>query len=669
MDFFAHQEAARRATARLVVYFALAVVTIVIAVYLVTWMSLVAYAIKADEEPPLLWEPTRFVVIALLTLGAILAGSLYKIAELRGGGGALASMLGGRAIDPATKEPVERRLLNVVEEMALASGVPVPEVWVLDNEKGINAFAAGFSPQDAVIGVTDGTLRMLSRDELQGVLAHEFSHLLNGDMRLNLRLIGLLHGILVLALIGYTILRSLGRSRARGKKGGAALLAIALFSVTLILVGYVGVVFGRMIKSALSRQREFLADAAAVQFTRNPVGLSGALQKIGGYRADSRLSTAKAEEASHLFFSNALARGASAAFATHPPLDERIRRIDPSWKGGYPKVDYPARGAEEEFPASAAERSTALLGMAVAVATTPAAESIEDASSALAPDEQDDLRVTPEGLATSVGTLSEEHLAYAARLLESLPERLRAEAHEPDGAQAIVFALLLDRDLDARESQLGLLQGFTSRAAFVRTLALQESVAACPPEARLPLVDLALPALGRLPLGRYQAFSSTIDALIASDRRVELFELVLKRLLQSHLARHFEPRPLPAANYYKLDALGRQCSVLLSALADSGHAGHDEDAGRAFARAAAELPGTPGLVHLPPGTCALGDVDRALADLKRTTPKLKRVLLRAAAAAVISDGRVTLAEGELLRAIADALGCPVPPFLPGQVVA
>ena len=323
MDFFQSQEAARRKTSTLIVYFVLAVLAMIASVYLAG----VAIVFATGDMPlEKCWNPRFFCVVSLFTLGVVLCGSLYKIATLRGGGESVARMLGGRLLEPARATPPELRLLNVVEEMAIASGTPVPPVYLME-EPGINAFAAGFTPADAVVGVTRGAVERLSRDQLQGVIAHEFSHILNGDMRLNIRLMGFIFGILCLSLFGRILMRT------RGKKNPLPLFGIALF-----IVGSLGVFFGKLIKSAVSRQREFLADASAVQFTRNPDGIAGALKKIGGLALGSRLQSPEAESASHMFFANGLGRGFVALMATHPPLTERIRRIDPSFTGEFPKV-------------------------------------------------------------------------------------------------------------------------------------------------------------------------------------------------------------------------------------------------------------------------------------------------------------------------------------------
>src|SRR5262245_48960742 len=287
-NFFDQQDAARRQTGRLVFYFVMAVVAIILAVHLAVTAAFLVAEDHGGDLPRALLDPGRLIAVATIVVVVIGAGSLYKIAALQEGGAAVARLLGGRLIDPTAAEPTERRLLNVVEEMALASGTPVPPVYVLDAEPGINAFAAGFAPGDAVVSVSRGCLDHLSRDELQGVVAHEFSHILNGDMRLNLRLMGLLYGILLLSVIGELLMRVAGnssssrRSRDDRDSKDSSWLAFFLVGVALMIIGSVGVFFGRLIKCAVSRQREFLADASAVQFTRNPAGMAGALKKIRG---------------------------------------------------------------------------------------------------------------------------------------------------------------------------------------------------------------------------------------------------------------------------------------------------------------------------------------------------------------------------------------------------
>ena len=330
MDFFAQQARAKKHTKLLVVYFVIAVVCIIASVYIAS--LLIFYGNQSRQQEGVipgelvLWNPQLFAYAVLGTLGVVGLGTLYKTVALSKGGSAVAESLGGRLVDPNTTDPDERRLRNVIEEMAIAAGVTVPAIYVLDDEKGINAFAAGHTQGDAAIGVTRGCMALLDRDELQGVIGHEFSHILNGDMRLNLRIMGVIFGIVCLAVIGRVLIYSRGR-------GGRDKNPLMLLGLALIVIGAIGIFFARLIQSALSRQREFLADASSVQFTRNPAGLSQALQKIGG--VGSKVEAVHAGEASHMFFGNGLGKPFLGIMATHPPLTKRILAIDPNWDGNF----------------------------------------------------------------------------------------------------------------------------------------------------------------------------------------------------------------------------------------------------------------------------------------------------------------------------------------------
>ncbi len=658
MDFFSNQDAARRTSRRLVVLFALAVVSIVVGVYLAVVLLVFGAQVHSGAGHGGLFNPRLFFLVAAATLVVIAGGTLFKTWQLSSGGSAVASLLGGRPLDPNTTRADERRLLNVVEEMAIASGTPVPEVYVLENERSINAFAAGLTREDAVIAVTEGTLALLSRDQLQGVVAHEFSHLLNGDMRLNVRLMGLVYGILVLSMIGYFIMRTgaFGRSAPRRGKGGG-LAGVVFFGMALYAIGWIGVFFGRLIKAAVSRQHEFLADASAVQFTRNPQGIAGALEKIGGYSAGSLIQSHRAEEASHLFFADGLKKGLFAVTATHPPLEERIRRIDPSWDGSYPPVEWPrAPAAARAATAGPAARMATLAGAAVlgASAATGAASGAAGAAAASA---------APGAVAARVGTVDIEHLTYAARLKERIPEALLDAAREPSGARALVFALLLDRRGEVRSRQLAELSAAAEPPVLAETETLAGELARCPGEVRLPLAGLALPALRRISPEQYRDFRQATKALAEADGRIDLFEYALHRMLLRHLDVRFGG-PKPArVEYYSLRALGPECSRVLSILAHAGQADPD-DARRAFDAAAAELADTRAeLAFLERSECGLKEVDQALDRLSQVAPPHQRRLLRAAVVAVGFDGEVTEEEAELLRAVADGLGLPVPPFL------
>lgn len=653
MDFFQHQDEARRSTRWLVFYFVLAVIAIVFSIHFA--ISGVLFFGSGAHENPMAgfnwFDLDRFVVFAGGTLLIITMASLYKILSLSGGGATVARLLGGRPIDPNTSDPLERRVVNVVEEMAIASGTPVPTVYVMDGENSINAFAAGFAPQDAVIGVTRGTLELLDRDELQGVIAHEFSHIFNGDMRLNLRLMGVLHGILVIALIGYFILRVTVRATGRSRRGGGAAAALPLVGLILVVIGYVGVFFGRVIKSAVSRQREFLADASAVQFTRNPSGIANALKKIGGVSQGSTIMSPNAEQASHFFFSDgkygsvSRALGASSAFgflATHPPLKDRIRRVDKSWNGQF-------------------------------LAATPnslAAAAAEDQAKAEPDARQQEasklFTALPAVMIAAIGTLDQAHLAYAKKMMAQIPDLVRKAIHEPSGARAVVLALLTDQNMEIRAKQVQYVRD-TGNVAFVKeTEQMIAILQLAPKEARLPLIDLALPALKRLSPAQYQEFKLLVDQFVRADNQIDLFEYTLMHILQRHLAPAFKKTKPAGVHYYSLNALQKPVSKLLSSIAHAGH-GDEPTARKAFEHGAEELDGVT-LTFFPLTEAGLTGVRDALEKVEKVSPKLKKDLMRAFIASVAYDGKVTVNEGELLRAIADAMGLPMPPFLPGQEV-
>jgi Zn-dependent protease with chaperone function len=640
MDFFQNQEVARKRTGLLIVFFGLAVLLIVVTVYLAIAMILHWADPSARSDQPLslvgLWDPQLFGTVALGTASLIGGGSLYRIASLAGGGRTVAELLGGRLLHPQTTDPDERKILNVVEEMAIAAGTPVPPVYLLETEDGINAFAAGHSPNDAVIGVTRGCVRTLSRDELQGVVAHEFSHILNGDMRLDLRLMGVLFGILLIGLAGYMLLRSTASVRFESgdrdgeRRGGNPLPLIGL---ALYVIGYVGVFFANLIKSAVSRQREFLADASAVQFTRNPDGIAGALKKIGALAEGSTIREPRAEEASHMFFGNA--GGAGQLFgllATHPPLVERIRRIDPSFDGDFSKVRL-------EPPGDWAAPARAPRPRARAFAFNPA-----------------------EAVAR-IGTIAAPQLLYAEGLLQDMPRTLAQNVQDPLGAQAVVFALLLDPGDAVRQQQIGWLQRNVHPALVRLMWTIVPEAQRLAPEARLPLVELAVPALRQMSRAQVHDFLAGVKTLVEADHKLTLFEYALQRLLLRHLVAYFLERTPPPPRYTTVVPLVKPTEVVLSALARGGESAPDR-AARAFA-AGVEALGWPGarMELSPEETTDLTRLDAALRTLDAASRPLKKQILLACAACVGFDGRVTVEEGELLRAISDSIDCPMPPLI------
>jgi Zn-dependent protease with chaperone function len=524
----------------------------------------------------------------------------------------------------------ERRLLNVVEEMALASGTSVPPVYVLD-DVGINAFAAGLTPQDAVIGITRGAICQLSRDELQGVIAHEFSHIFHGDMRLNTRLVSVLHGILLLGLIGGFLLRSSGRgSRSSRDNSVAIVLAIG---VTLWVLGYAGTFFGNLIKAAVSRQREFLADASAVQYTRNPDSIAGALKKIGGNLYGSQLQAGHAAEFSHMYFAAGISQALEGMLATHPPLDQRILRITPGWDGRYPHV---------------AEISTAAPG----AGGSDSAAKLYDAS-AFVPG------LSPASASEAIGAIGDPqapHLLAARSTLAHLDIALSDAAHSCNGAQALLYGMLLDPVEAQAAQQLQLLQPRIAAEVAAQLEQLREPLRRLAPGMRLSLLDLAMPALKQLAADQFAALKANLALLIRADGRVALLEWTLLRIVERNVE-----GVRTQTSRYQLQDLAAETRVVLSLLARAG--GVDGSAAQfAFKHAGSELP-FPLEQLLPTSASGLSALEPALRRLSLLWPLQKPQLLKAMARCIEHDGQISAEEAELMRAVADILDCPMPPLL------
>ncbi len=630
-DFFERQEVARKKTALLIGLFFLAIVLIVLAVYVVlNGLYFVFLVYNARHVVHFdFWDPTRFVVICLIVVAGIVGGTLYKINKLKGGGYRVAMLLGGRRVTRNTKDLNEKKFLNVVEEMAIASGVPVPVAYVMDNESGINAFAAGYGIEDAVVCVTRGCITLLNREELQAVVAHEFSHIFNADTAMNIRLMGWLHGILVISLSGQGLLRSLRYVRGRGWLG------IALLGSVLYVLGYIGLFFGKIIKSAVSRQREFLADASAVQFTRNPHGLAGALKKIGGITFGPVLAHPRAAEASHMFICDGLGGNVFGFMATHPPLVDRIRRLEPRFNGVFPKVK--AMPAAEEKPKTAPLRRRAVGG----IVTGAMAVAILD----------------------SIGAPMEEHAQAARSLLEEVPEPVRTATQEPAGARALIYVMLLDKDEEVRKRQIDILKEFTTPDAFAEADTIACYLPSIPPRLRLPLVDLSVPALKTLTKEEYERFKDVIKRLTEADGKISLFEFVLGRVLIRHLDALFVKPKKKITQIYGLRGVAPECSQVLSALARAAQKG-EEESRRAFEKGRKILTGTGVVIKfISAEECTLQGLDRALERLSGASPLIKKKLMAACLETVTFDKEIEEEEAELFRAVGVSLGVPVPPWL------
>jgi len=646
VNFFDAQDHARRSSRRLVVAYIAATIAIVLGVTAIVAFALFNFSMR-DYDPTLgqfIREQAPVLLgTGLITTLVIFGASAYKTSRLSAGGGRVAVDMGGTQVPANVQDPLRRRLRNVVEEMAIASGVPVPEIYVLEEEQGINAFAAGFSPSDAAIAVTRGTLELLDRDELQGVIAHEFSHILNGDMKLNIRLMGVLFGIIALGLVGRLVFRGSYYTSIVSSRRDRSHPAVMVIGLGLVILGAIGVFFARIIKAGVSRQREFLADASAVQFTRQTDGIANALKKIGGYSEGSAINATDPEEVSHMLFgSGASLRG---MFATHPPLVERIQALDPGFsEADFPRVDPRQRPVEtvtESRHAAFAGNATAPISSNTSIELT-------------------------ETIADSVGQPTNEHVEFAKKLRRSISENLYDAAHSSDLLYLLAVALVLDRSGRVTDRQFTLVQEQLGqqRAQFVRRY--YEELLAVGAEYRLPLLEIAFPALKLRPVQEISYLLSLTARLIEVDGEIDLFEFCFYRIMMSNLDRAIDPSGKRSAYRSKRRELRSASLDLLRVLADYGHdTGKDRIA--AFKAGQATL-----------GAWALDEdikfdrdytvsiLNRSLDVLTGLNSKGQASLLRAISATARHDGKLTIPEAELIRAVCSTLDYPLPPILVQQ---
>jgi Zn-dependent protease with chaperone function len=637
MDFFAQQARVRGSSRRLVVLFVLAVIAIVAAIDVVVWFTM--------GHRPVDGEPAASNLPLLLASSvAVLAGiglsSLFRIMSLSGGGSKVAESVGAAPVPPDTRDPSLRRLRNVIEEVAIAAGVPVPDIYLMADEPGINAFAAGYSASDAAVCVTQGCLDNLTRDELQGVIAHEFSHVLNGDMRLNIRLMGLLFGILVLAIVGRKVIWFGGGRSSRRDGGGGQVWMIGL---ALIVVGYIGYFFARLIQAAVARSRESLADASAVQFTRQTDGIAGALKKIAILSEGSALQVANKQEVAHMLFGEA--GKFSALFATHPPLLQRIRALEP----GFREEELTRlavslqRAAQAQSAAPAPSEPTAPLGVPGMDMPPPLPAVVGAAVLAQA----------------AGGAAASTRFQRAAAVHQAIPVALTAAVQQPESALTVVLALAMSAQAGLQATQRRIVADAFGDDARQAVQAITDDVAALPPIAHLPLAALAFPALKQLSEGREQTLLNTLDALVRADGKVDLNEYCLVRLLRMQLQEARQPRRTPIDGLKKLPAC-RDSVILVCAIVAAGGCSDEASARRAWLLAMQHAFPGQAIEWSPPPAAWQAPLEHALDDLDGLMPVAKELVIQSLLGAIRADGQVSVEEAELLRVICASLHCPVP---------
>ena len=660
MDFFARQDQARRNTTWMVFLFVLAVVAIVLAVDLLAagiWLAvsedkmLSRHASLLGQVPaPVYWGGT------LAALTVIAGGTLHRIIKLSKGGIAVARMVGARWVKRNSQDPLERRLLNIVEEMAIASGITVPAVFIMDEERGINAFAAGYSPNEAAITVTRGAIERLNRDELQGVIGHEFSHILNGDMRLNVRLLGVIAGIVLIGSIG-KFMMNIGRGSSgegrfvTARRGDVRLFAAGL---ALWLIGALGVLFGQLIKAAVSRQREFLADAASVQFTRNPDGIAGALYEIG--QSTGVISNRYAEELSHMYFGESVARSIFGLFETHPPLEDRIKRVM-----GKRALLF-LRSRAKERAATGADVGT-LERAPGSGASTQETAAFAGAGNAPVPSASDwgrrtgdeAVKTSAAAVIASVGNPTTGHMDYARRMLDALPEAVREAMGSAEGARAALLALLVAAGGETRDRQEAMIREAHGEAIAAQALTLERALKPLGDRSRLPVLELAIPTLMELSQPDRDRLLQLMKALIEADRRVTVAEFVLVTICRYQ----FDPQPRGArrVKHRTLQSVASESAIVVSLLIHAGRGRPDT-----FDGAMRRL-GISGQRLSLPAELDVAVVQAALNELELLAPLRKPAFIKACLAVVMMDHSLSVTEAELMRAICAALDTPLPPIL------
>lgn len=657
MNFFSAQQSARRSTVFLGILFIVAIIMLLalsnLFLFEYLYFSNTSSFTLSIAQLATVYDRNLMLMLSTALFAFIVIASLYKLMTLLSGGSAIAQSLGGVVIPRNSKHPQQRKILNIVEEMALASGIPVPQVYLL-NEQGINAFAAGWKISNAVIGITQGALEKLTRDELQGVIAHEFSHIFNGDMKINIRLIAILHSILMIGLMGHFALRSLRYSAStssRKSNGGQAIVFILVVGVIMTIIGYTGTFFGHWIKSLISKQREYLADASAVQFTRNSAGIANALKKIGGTPYGSQILYASAEEYSHGYFALSDLSSSFFSFATHPPLKHRIKRIQPNWNGHFiiPNKKAPAnkKAAAKDNPTSPPKSQLGTAAIISDIAINVALNNLG-----------------------SIGTINHKTLDIAQQWQQNIPDFVRLYAEEPSDARLLMFALLLnDKESDDKESddkeniaknQLSIIESYQAKASKeVKWLAQQIKAIGLAND--INIIDMALPSLQLMSLTQFNCFKNVIKKLIQADKKIDLKEWAIQRMLMQHLKTHFALRKKPLQQYFVLGSARKSIETVLSLLSHIEHKNKPDDAENSFNHAKKAI-NAYAFKAIDIKEITLKSLNQAIDQIEQLKPPLKQKFLTAAIHCIAHDGEIKKQSYELLRAIASCIETPLAPI-------
>ncbi|MGE4349976.1 MAG: M48 family metallopeptidase [Candidatus Berkiella sp.] len=648
MNFFEHQDKARRKSKILILYFVLALLIMIFAMNAAVYGILYYTSQQVPDLRSLMNEPLWLYISLTLTI-IIVSGSLFKMYALRGGGTSVANMVNARRILTDTSDFHEKRLIHIVEEMSIASGVPMPALYIMDKEMGINAFVAGITPKDTVLVVTKGSLENLNREELQAVIGHEFSHIFNGDMKINIRLMAILAGILLIGNVGSIVLRGAGHSsgsKRRDGKGGGGVIIILLIALVMIIFGYLGLFLGRIIKAAVSRQRELLADACSVQYTRYPQGLASAFKRMLILEQGSKLKSSQAEEINHLCFGEAMSfTFFNSLFATHPPLDQRIKAIDPY--GKYTLLNNTAQEEKLSGDVTGAKKTNLESVLAPIMYTMAATASTANTHA--------------ETMKNSIGNPSDAHFEHAKNIHNLLPEALLDRARNKEKVEYLYYGLILRRYKN-KTSIIEHLSKTLNKAELESIYEIYEMLKSLPLETLVPLFDISLPAFSENPLEKRNAIYNRIEAL-SQTLKPSLFRFALLTLLGKQLTESTRASDRP--KYYSLDSVREEIATLFAFVTNYSYS-DEAQRNEHFANIVNALLSEP--IEKPNIKVFKAIQFRnVLEKLNKLTPELKEKIISSCVELVLSDNHVKIQEAEIIRVISGCLDSPMPPFINEQI--
>jgi Zn-dependent protease with chaperone function len=630
MNFFAAQKKAKKYTFRLFVLEFLGLIGIVACAELV--IISILYYLNSPNPQTFIEFSTELilglsVILFPIVLFIIFFASLYKRFSLRRNGGkAIAEALGGKLLNHESDNIDEKKVLNVVEEMAIASGISVPPVYMLDDES-INAFAAGFDKDDIVIGVTKGTVKLLSRDELQGVIAHEFSHIFNGDMKINMNITSSLYGLLFLGMTGRSILYALSRMKSNSDKADNIKFALSLLGVSFIIIGFFGYLFGHIMKLAISRQREYLADATAVQYTRDTQGIANALKKIGGFASGSKIESTKASEFSHFYFANGDKSFISKMMSTHPPLDVRIKVLDKDWDGIYLN---PLKSKKEDKVKSNKQKTTQKSKHVILVST----------------------------LLNSLDRIGEPNVDAAKEMLELIPKSIKKESASLLGSINVVLSLLLDKNSEEqRVKQLGIVSSTYSESFSKDVVKVYNDLMKNYNGSYLNIASVSIPQLRQLSINQYETFRKVFLELIQSDNKVSFYEWMMQRIIINQLDVVFGIKKAEDERYYSIQSIKDEINLLISKFAYSEYKDNvkSKEAVESLRKNGNQL-----LEYIDSNHYTLEDIDRALDKIALADKKISVSILKDLIVLADHNGELSQIELDLIKTISISVGIPIP---------